>query len=514
MQHAEAASLGRRTAIGAIWMIAWRLTTRLLGMVSTLVLARILMPSDFGLVSMATGFAAAIEGLSALGLDDALIRNTEVDRRLYDTAFSMQAIRALANAAIVALMAGPASAWFQEPRLVPILLVLAALTALSGFENMGTVEFRRNLQFSKEFLLFFMPRIVSVVSTITACLLLRSYWALLIGTTASKLMRLVTTYLIHPYRPRFGIARWRDLVGFSFWTWMTGLATLVWERSDMFIVGRAVGPETLGLMIVAGEIATMPITEFVSPATRALYAGVSAAWRNGANIAGFALAIALCMLLLTLPLTIAVSAASGPITDVLLGSRWLAAQPLLAISAWYCVFSVVSHICGSVLNASGRVRENFFVLTAASTARIGLVTTTVLFTQRPSPIVVVGVVVGMIEALFFTARIIQLDRKSENFRAQIRHYRDGAARMALSGAASMGLLYYLNIGWTSAGDATIAAILKGAFVGLTAVASFAVTQFVQWSIAGWPNGPESRIAELVASFIPPRFIRLWRPKPV
>ncbi|MBV8092032.1 MAG: oligosaccharide flippase family protein [Acetobacteraceae bacterium] len=514
MQESEAAALGRQTAVGAIWMIAWRVTTRLLGMISTLVLARVLVPGDFGLIAMATGFAGAIEGLSLLGLDDALIRKAEADRGLYDTAFSIQALRGLANGAVVAIMAGPASAWFQEPRLMPILLILAALTAVSGFENIGIVDFRRNLQFSKEFLLFFLPRIGSFGTTVAACLLLRSYWALLIGIAVAKFLRFVTTYVIHPYRPRFGFSRWRDLAGFSFWTWMTGLATVVWERSDTFILGRALGPAMLGLMAIAAEIAVMPISELVSPASRALYAGISAARRSGSNVAGLALPASLSLLLLILPLTITVSAASGPITDILLGSRWLMAQPLIAISAWYCVFSVTSHVCGSVFVAIGRVRENFLVMSGASLVRIGLVTGAVLLTHQPGPIMAVGVMVGMIEALFFSLRIIQLEHKSDDFRTQMQRNSLGTARMFLSACVTAAVLYWSQIGWTPAGEPIVIALMRGAVVGWIALTIFAAVQFAQWRLAGRPSGPETRVIQLLASLIPPGVVRRWRPKPV
>src|SRR5579863_6168139 len=74
------ASLLRRTAVGASWMVAWRALTRLLGLVSTLVLARVLVPADFGLLAMATSFAAAVEALSQLGLQDALVRHPDGER--------------------------------------------------------------------------------------------------------------------------------------------------------------------------------------------------------------------------------------------------------------------------------------------------------------------------------------------------------------------------------------------------------------------------------------------------
>src|SRR5258707_9108035 len=158
MSQQHQTSITSRTVLGAGWMVAWRMVTRLLGLISTLVLARILVPADFGLVALATASSDAVEALSVLGLDDALVRDKESSRALNDTAFSLMAARGVLNAALIAVLAYPASVWLVEPRLVPILLVLSALTLIAGFENIGIVEFRRNLQFQKAFKLLFPPR--------------------------------------------------------------------------------------------------------------------------------------------------------------------------------------------------------------------------------------------------------------------------------------------------------------------------------------------------------------------
>ena len=247
MGTADEAEVGARTAVGAAWLIAWRMVTRALGLVSTLVLARLLVPADFGLVAMATTFAFAVEALSEIGLLEALVRRPDTDRAAYDTAFTMQVLRGLATGGLIAVGASALGAWFDEPRLVPLLFVLAGLAVASGFENIGIVEFRRTLRFDVEFKLQFVPRICQFFVTIAAAWALQSYWALLIGIAVSKLGRLVMTYLIHPYRPGLTLSRWRELVGFSFWTWASSIATLVWERSDAFILGPVVGAAELGV---------------------------------------------------------------------------------------------------------------------------------------------------------------------------------------------------------------------------------------------------------------------------
>lgn len=84
----------RRVATGAGWLYGYRWIERLLDFVSIVVLARILAPEDFGLVAIAASFVAIIEGLSAFDVNKALIRTRDEHRSLYDSAWTLSALRA------------------------------------------------------------------------------------------------------------------------------------------------------------------------------------------------------------------------------------------------------------------------------------------------------------------------------------------------------------------------------------------------------------------------------------
>lgn len=89
----QTGALLAKTAGGAGWTIGWRAATRALGFISTLVLARILVPADFGLVALAMSFSRAIDILADLGVEDALVRAHDASRATYNAAFTINAIR-------------------------------------------------------------------------------------------------------------------------------------------------------------------------------------------------------------------------------------------------------------------------------------------------------------------------------------------------------------------------------------------------------------------------------------
>ena len=112
----EAAGLGLQMARGAAWMVLLRLSIRAVGLVSTVVLARLLVPADFGLVAMATALSGALAAMSEFGFAVALIQNQTADRRYYDTAWTLGLIRGLLVAGALAACADPLATMFADQR--------------------------------------------------------------------------------------------------------------------------------------------------------------------------------------------------------------------------------------------------------------------------------------------------------------------------------------------------------------------------------------------------------------
>src|SRR5476649_692112 len=157
-----------RTVRGAGWVIAWRLGMRVLGLISTLILVRLLVPADFGLLALAASFAQTVDGMMTLGTEEAVIRHSTPDRDVYDTAWTLNVIRGLSVTAIVLASAIPVANFFGDQRLVTVLLVIALPPLLDGLSNIGTVDFRRDMQFQKEFAIMVVPKLSGIAATLTA----------------------------------------------------------------------------------------------------------------------------------------------------------------------------------------------------------------------------------------------------------------------------------------------------------------------------------------------------------
>jgi lipopolysaccharide exporter len=496
-------SVSRKMMVGAGWMIAWRLGSRVLGFASTLILARLLAPSDFGLLAMAVTFSTAVDAVSQIGLGDALVRREEQGLRLHNTAFTLQVLRGVITGATVALAAPLASKWFAEPRLTPLLFVLAGLSVLSSFENIGIVEYRRDMHYGMQFRLLIVPRVAQVIVGIFSALLLESYWALLIAIGMAKVMRLLMTYVLHPFRPRPSLACWRDLVGFSIWSWAASIARLFWDRLDAFVLGPFFGARQLGVYLLGTEMAMLPISELVEPAAGVLFPGFVAARNGGTDPVGLAFQVVSMLLLGTVPLAIMISASAGSFVRILLGPQWVEAQPIIEIFSYACMLSPFSYVGSSILVSGSHVRRDFQVMAVASFAKGVLVYMAALSGNVRLVAVAIFLSVAL-EALLFTLQLCAIGNP------RIREELSGLCRTAAAGSAVCAALYGCGVGWAAAPLSVDAALLRCVTVGLLVFGIYALVQSALWWFAGRPNGPEQQALRIAGHFMRPLQLQLLR----
>jgi lipopolysaccharide exporter len=363
-------SLGARTAKGAGWLIAWRLISRLLGMVNTVVLVRLLLPSDFGLVALAASLAVAVDGLSYIGVQDALVRERVLDRTLYDTGFTMELVRGTLTALVIVACAWPAARFFGDTRLTTIFLVLALGMFATAVENIGTIDFRRDLAFDKQIQIMFVPRVAGVIASIACAVIWRSYWALVAAILVQRGVRLLFTYVIHPYRPGVTLRAWRRLVGFTFWSWANSMTALVQGRSDTIIIGGYLNPTAVGLYSVGAEVGGLASSELLSPITSALFAGFSSARRTGEGVGRAYLRAISVVALLVLPASAGIALIARPMMNLVFGVPWDAAVPLVQVFASIGVLRVGGAISGALLTAEGVPHIAFRVEAVVTVVRL------------------------------------------------------------------------------------------------------------------------------------------------
>lgn len=475
-----------RTARGANWMIAWRLANRVLGLLSMLIVLRLLSPDDFGLMTLAFAFSLALEAFTALGVEAQIVRSRNADRDLYDTAFTFNILRASLLAGLVAAGSGAVAAWFADDRLQPILFVFAGNVLLNGITSIRTAGFQRELEFGKIFLLRLVPRLVQVACTVSVAVAFRNYWALVLGIVAGSLVTVGISYALAPYRPRLTLVAWRELFDVSVWTWLINVISILRDRTEMFVIGRSFGTIQAGLFSVAQEFASLPVTELVSPISHAAMPGFAAEIRQGGlgQTAIAFLRVAALAILLAVPIGTGTSLVSGPFVSLAIGQRWAEAAPLMALIAIMMVPIAPGLIAGALLTARAKLRTLCAITAVASLLRGGLVmAVTPHWGLR-------GIAFGMGLSLLVENALL-LRAASRDAAVPLSRLLAASWRPLAAAVAMVAALKGAGLAWLPPPPAALEA--AAALLGASALgaAAFAAVLAGLWLLAGQPQGAET-----------------------
>lgn len=326
-------NLLNRIVNGAAWMVSLRLSIKVISVVSTMMLARLLTPADFGLMALVSSCYAMVELIRAFGFDIALIQNQQASREHYDTAWTMNIIFALLASSVIVVLSAIISNFYDDPRLTSALLVIALIIFIDGFWNIGTVEFKKQLNFKQEFKYQILTKLSGFCVTIPLAFWWHSYWALLCGMLSTTLTSVLLSYALQNYRPRLSLRAKSDLFGFCSWLLFNNMLQFVNKYSHNFILGKISGSNQLGIYSLADEIAMITTTDIITPINCAAYPGYSKLAYQREALKAVYLKTLSYIILIGLPCSIGVAAIAPLLVPVMLGNQWLAATPIIQLIA-------------------------------------------------------------------------------------------------------------------------------------------------------------------------------------
>ena len=338
-EQAPQGGWGARMLNGALWMIALRWAIRLTGLVSTVILARLLMPSDFGIVAMAMIVVSTLEIFNQTGQKLVLIRLENPTDEHFDTAWTVSFLIGLAIAAAILAASPLAELYFHEPKVQPVMQCLALRAVLGGLENIGTVHFRRDLKFNRFFAYNVYPKLISFTVTVTLAFMLRNYWALVAGILIGQFALIVLSYTMHPHRPRFTLSKVGEIWSFSIWTFFRSVGYYLNGQIDQIVVGGFGGAALMGRYAVATDVAQSPGREINEPMVAVLYPVMSRLQNDMPALRD--------VYLKTLGWTAFICAATGvgvalvapDMQQLVLGEKWIGIAPLMS---WLAVGGAIA----------------------------------------------------------------------------------------------------------------------------------------------------------------------------
>jgi len=346
---------------GTLWMFLSKFIERGLGLVSTLILLRLLSPDDFGLVAMAMVVYGLIDVFVTFGFDVVLIQTKNIERGHYDTAWTLQIIFYCIVAVVLALLASVSAEYFGDLRLENVVFCLSFLFVISSLSNVGVVEFRRDLNFRKEFLFSVAKKFVALGVTVPMAFFFRSYWALVVGMLTSKVVEVLLSYWIHSFRPRLSLRYASEIMGFSKWVVFNSVISFSFNALPTFVISKFFGASSVGYYSVSKEVVDIPTTEMVAAINRSSLPGYSKKSLDLQELKRTYFSVLSVVSIVVWPIAIGIMSISEVMVPVVLGEKWLPTNELFMwLSPAAMLMALVSN--SWALNASvGRPEVTGFV---------------------------------------------------------------------------------------------------------------------------------------------------------
>jgi PST family polysaccharide transporter len=317
--------LGHKTAISGSLMVFARLISRVIDLLIMLVLARLLSPSDFGLVAIAMIVVLVTEAALELPLSQALVRLPIIQRSYYDTAFTLSLLRGLLLCVIICACAVPFAHFYKHPGLAPLICALSIAPAARGLLNPRMAQFAKDLNFKYEFVFELAGKSSALILGTTTAILTRSYWSIAICTIAAPLVTTLLSYCVKPFRPRLTLSDWRVFVDFLGWISLSQVIMAINWQSDQLLLGRLMSPTQLGLFSNANNVSSIPSLAIFAPIQRPLLSAFAMVKHEPARLQRVFQNAFTGIVAVGLPLMAWESMQAGPLVHLLLGDKWLGA---------------------------------------------------------------------------------------------------------------------------------------------------------------------------------------------
>lgn len=331
----EEPSLNKKTFFATLWTVGSRMSVRFLGLISLVILAKILGPEDYGLVGKAMVVYGFLELVTALGLESALITNQKATQDHYSTAWTIHILRGALIALILVVIAKPASAYMNEVQLEDIFYCYAAISFFRGFYNIGVVDFRKNMTFSKDFYFSLYSKLAGFIVTLTVAFIWETFWALVAGLAASMVAHVVSSFLMSPMRPKFSLKEFDSLFNFSKWMLLNELVSAISTKLDGFLLSVYSTTANVGIYNMTYEISGVPSTEIAMPVGRACAPGFAKLNDDIKEFSKMYVATLSIVFAIVIPAATGVSLLAEPIVLVVLDESWVDAIPVMQVLALF-----------------------------------------------------------------------------------------------------------------------------------------------------------------------------------
>jgi PST family polysaccharide transporter len=357
---------------GVKWSTVQILGARLMTLLVFIVLAHLLEPTAFGLVSLASVFVALMQVFIDQGFSQAIVQRQAIEPGHLDSAFWSSVSLSFLLTAAAFLAAGPIAALMGEPALEPILRWLSLSLVVSALGSTPEAILRRNLAFRSLAIRQLLAAAAGGVVGVTVAALGYGVWALVAQLLVQSAVGSLVLWIAVPWRPGLDVswAHFKDLFSFGSNIVAMNMVNFLNRRSDDLMIGAVLGTEALGyysvgyrILLLLTDVMTRTIESVAFPLFARIQGDVERLRR------GFLMATQISAAIAT-PVFLGVAALAPQLISVAFGPGWEPAIPVMQVLALIGVLHASLFFNSTVLVATGRPRQALLVTTVNAVSNV------------------------------------------------------------------------------------------------------------------------------------------------
>jgi PST family polysaccharide transporter len=336
--------LDRSLAQGVAWTAGLRWAAQIVSWASTLIVARLLSPSDYGLVAMATVVLGFITLLNEFGLGSAVIKHRELTEHQVAQVHGLCIAVGFVGMAVGLASAYPLARFYERPELVAVVAVLSSNFVITAFRTIPLALLQRDLQFRTVAINDGVQTVVLSIAMVVFAALGFRYWTLVIGGILAGLISTGLAYYYRPQRPAWPrLSEIREPVRLGAHVVGARVGWYVYQNADFLIAGKVLGAAALGAYSIAWTIASIPVEKVSAMVGRVTPGFFSAVQDDLPTLRRYFLQLTAMLGLITIPAAVGMALVAPEFVELFLGEKWRnAVAPLQLLAIYASLRSIVT----------------------------------------------------------------------------------------------------------------------------------------------------------------------------
>jgi len=375
----------KKAIFGVSWMTSFRIFTRLISFLRTLLLARLLDPNQFGLFGIVTLILTFLDMFTETGVEIFLIQQKDGLQKYLNTSWIISILQGILTSAIMLTLALPIGQFFRSSSVIPLIIFASVIPFIRGFINPAEIILQKELRFNSEFLYRSLVFFADSLTSILLVIFTHSVYGLLWGLCAGALLELILSFVVIKPLPKleFALKQAKEILHKGKWVTLFGISNYFAQQGDNIAVGKILGTGALGIYEMAYKLALLPVSEITDVVSKTTFPVFSKIERDRKRLKKAFLKVTFAITLSCILICSVVFIFPKEIVVILLGKKWMQVSYLLPVLV---IYGGLRAIFGSFSSLFLAVGQQKFVAHMTMARATGLVITILPFIYTFGPI--------------------------------------------------------------------------------------------------------------------------------